>query len=853
MSEKASDPHEQSDAAVRGKYHFLDVGAEKYGDCILVEFGRVRVLIDGSHEKDFAGQEGYLSVPDQLSQLFPNEQRPYRITVMVVTHCHKDHVGALPKLVSEGVIDPEWALLTDPKLGFGRSQDDSDAVDLSDERTRKLAAALREEDASDLTDSALSEFMDAAATVEAKYAAMLADLEDKGVRIVRYRGQKLPPALVAATRASGMQLLGPSQDQLVLAAEQISQTNKDATDAVQSALAQDSALSDVALYRALSGSGLSDAGGGRGDAMNCQSITLAFGPRNARALLAGDMQFAQPGVRGADAEVAALRTAVATAGPYKLFKTTHHTAHNGQDDDLLEELGDPPIIIHTGGSNDASHPYPTTLQMLKRRARSIVFARTDRNGLITVEPHRAPEDAVTVSRGRINNFTDNASDVNVPAPPVEVRVAAARASTTGSQVIIVNLPAGSVDMSVAGVDIVVRSTPTAPPLAARPDVPVDLPARTAPVRTPRTGPVVLAGGRALPKLLFVTDRARLAANIGQQEAAAAVDAIRAARQSLFEVSGSATGIADAVRARLQSQADITGVVILGGYDVVPSMVVDVLPPKLRNQLGEELTQRDSDDFFVWSDEYFGDMDGDHVGERPVSRIPDGRDAGLLLTALQAKSAAPQERFGVRNIARPFAESIWTDLPGRRALNASRDYLSAHASAPETEAGCQYFMLHGSDVDASVFSGEDGSIYTRAFTIQNVPPTFSGLVFSGCCWGALSVSQKAVEIGDRPPAPRIAERSIALSYLKAGANAFVGCTGAHYSGPDTDPDVNYALPLHSAFWKALPNVGYSASLALYGARRYYGELIASDTTRRNPLDIARRLKNRAQFTCLGLGW
>jgi len=98
---------------------------------------------------------------------------------------------------------------------------------------------------------------------------------------------------------------------------------------------------------------------------------------------------------------------------------------------------------------------------------------------------------------------------------------------------------------------------------------------------------------------------------------------------------------------------------------------------------------------------------------------------------------------------------------------------------------------------------------------------------------------------------VAERSIALSYLKAGANAFVGCTGAHYSGPDLDPQDNYASALHEMFWLQLPRLSYSASMALFAARRFYAESIAAD--HRDPSDIARRLKNRAQFTCLGLGW
>ena len=46
--------------------------------------------------------------------------------------------------------------------------------------------------------------------------------------------------------------------------------------------------------------------------------------------------------------------------------------------------------------------------------------------------------------------------------------------------------------------------------------------------------LVLAGGRPLPDLLFVTDPERLAANVGESEARRALDAIRAAGQTVLE-------------------------------------------------------------------------------------------------------------------------------------------------------------------------------------------------------------------------------------------------------------------------------------------------------------------------------
>ncbi len=868
-----------ADATTKGRYHFLDVGEQKYGDCIVVEFGQTRVLIDGSHEKDFFGQDGFESTPEQLQIIFEGEATPHPITLMVVTHCHQDHIGALPMLVAQDVIKPKWALITDQKLGFGRSDDDSDVTtraDLATERTQRLAAALREEDASDLSDTELEEFMDGAATVESKYAQMIKTLRKKGVKIVQYRGpDSIPAALLADMKSAGMMVLGPSEDQLAYAAAQIAKTNKDASDAVMDALAADSSVRDVRLYRrivarenaaAAAAMGMDaddeDFRNPRGNGMNCQSITLAFGPPNARALLAGDMQFTEPGVAGADAEVAALRDAVVAAGPFRLFKTTHHTSHNGQDGDLLNDLGSPPIIVHTGGSRDASHPFPKVLKTLKSRSRDIIFARTDRNGLITVEPHRSPDEAVTISRGRVNDFTENVVDTATELVPVQGELLPSISrripdGRTAPQVVIVNLPEGNVDMRVAGVEISVRtprvqsSRPTniqnrGRASGASPD--------PAPPRRSAPADLKLANGRVLPRLLFVTDSAKLQANLKPYDIQSVLQVVKLAKNTiLLDVAGRSGRLRDDVRAKLRADPSIAGVVILGGYDVVPSIVVDVLPPALRQELGAGLVTNDADRFYVWSDEPYGDIDGDHIAEFPVSRVPDAHDPQLFFNALQADGIRPLDRFGVRNVARPFAIDVWNDVVGRGELHVSKDFVSNRVPADHTTLGSQYFMLHGNDTDATVFSGENPPGYTRAFSIDKVPTKFDGVVFSGCCWGALIVEQKASEAGNDQPAPRASDQSIALSYLRAGANAFIGCTGAHYSGPNADPDVNYALRMHSAFWKTLPHVQHSASLALFGARKYYGELIGSGQLEREPLDIARRLKNRAQFTCLGLGW
>ena len=75
----------------------------------------------------------------------------------------------------------------------------------------------------------------------------------------------------------------------------------------------------------------------------------------------------------------------------------------------------------------------------------------------------------------------------------------------------------------------------------------------------------------------------------------------------------------------------------------------------------------------------------------------------------------------------------------------------------------YFMLHGLDSDGSRFWGDDpghgGTI--EAVNTANLPKHGLGVALAGCCWGALTVDQRAK---DRSGilSPKTPERSMALS-------------------------------------------------------------------------------------------
>jgi beta-lactamase superfamily II metal-dependent hydrolase len=840
------------------RLYLLDVGTQQYGDCILCQLGNRSILVDGGHPSDFRGTTGHDSIPTQLEQIF-GHRAPFPIDLLVATHCHLDHIGCLPDLVAND-LEVKWALVADETMGFPSASDMGG--DAKDNHTYRLVAALTEENYADgLDDASTSQFLQDAARLQDRYSTMLAQLAKQGT-LVRYQGPDTPGlvALVKEFSDFGLEILGPTNKQLVICEDYLKSATQDLVEQVSSLADARDAESDVALYRRLAREvEETDAQDrpGPGAAKNNQSTVLKLEVGGHKVLLTGDMQFAASEVPNLDESMSELLQVVNQAGPYSFIKLAHHGSYNGLDASVLGTWDKTLAFGCSSGTNDASHPNPEVLNLLKKDPNNIEWARTDKNGLVTVV-FEGDKPTIETSRGKLNDATPpaGASRKNDSLAPAE----SPRSLKFGQ---VVDRPdgfsefAGKVELEGATFSFSLKvptSTSERPVSETRTggtsqgstrDVAgpgPDVPPRPVALSKP------LGGKRTLPKLLFVTHTPKLVENIGSEESAQALRLVRDAGQTVLEVKNQQNPfpeVRDAIR-----KLSPTGVVLLGGYDILAAQRLDVLDPDLRRAIGSQ-AGRDGDNFIVWSDEAYGDVNGDSVQEIPVSRIPDAKSSVLVFAALGAPSGnATVTRFGVRNVAREFATTIYGLLPGRNKLLVSSPTGPNDVGTAKIDETGIYLMLHGSDSDGSRFWGEDNGDMFEAVNVRNLASAGPSVVFTGCCWGALTVERIASRsrTGD-PIAVRTVEASMALSFLQGGATAFVGCTGSHYS-PLQKPYRYYGGPMHEAFWKRY-NELKAPAVALHTAKQDFLKAIPHGRT--TDIGHAIELKILREYTCLGLGW
>lgn len=830
--------------------HLLDVGAVDYGDCILCELPGATVLIDGGRTSssratsDVVKGEDVTHLPLQEQIRKKLGQTKAAVDLLIVTHCHSDHMGCLPELVRNGSLTTNWALLADPQLGYGIGADSDEPPPFQSMTLKhKLWLALREEPVYAASDDELRDFIEDTAKEYERYVGMVNKLQHElGAKCVLYRGpsEDLSPgfnALMSNFRQTGLKVYGPSESQLLNCAKFLEGRSEDTIDAVLAGGSGDVVSAYKEAISELVGTDAEDTGE-NGNAVNCQSIVVKFESGAHKVLLTGDMQFVKPQLDDEiKQEVAQLLEDVTADAPFTFVKLAHHGATNGQNISFLKRLKAKMLGISTG-SKSSKHPTEPTLQALESLgAQNVHWARVDVNGICSyVAKNGAAK--LDLERGGLDDLTrpdERSGDVTViavkPEPPKPV-VAERRIVEDGTVVeVSVRIPNRRTRVSFS-IEIDPEGQPT----------PFD---RARPRLEPHADSgSTLAGGRELPKLLFVSDPQRLAANVGSYAAAQALDMVRQAGQALE--------LRDSFELLSRVQNDIRGgkydgVVLVGGYDVVPSQIINTLPKELARY---KIADRDR--LQVWSDDGYGDIDGDFVPEVPVSRVPDAHDPQLLLKALSvAAPGTPTTRAGIRNLMREFADGVFAALPGKNPMGTSESQVAG--VPPYSLAGdIVYLMLHGTADDGSQFLGEGSdSAYPIALTVDEISRSSARVVFTGCCYGALTVGKRArdAQPGEQVPV-RATKDSIALTWLRNGLNAFVGCTAVHYS-PLKKPYDYFGGPMHRLFWEQLLKQN-SPAKALYLSKVAYAKGIPF----LRPASVegtAYEHKILRQYTCLGLGW
>ena len=435
------------------------MGADIYGDCLYIENGGVKVLIDGGHPGDFDGQPGTKSLPAQLAQVSQTAaSKPIDVDLLIVTHSHADHIGCLPKMVQTGKLKAKLALVSDPNHRWGApsaAPPDAppalqQALDLLGEEVPPIDRFKSKQE--------LRDFLDTAVSLQKQYRDMIDAMKAATPKtvVVRYGTDPIPKALKTLLTKAGLTILGPTKAHLKVCADRLAEQRDHAHDAIMEdgAALADAGNDYVELYARLAGGGTLtdsifavDAASKFKGAINDLSIVLRLEFGALKILLPGDMQFADPETTGLETIMATLVTKVAASGPYQAVKLPHHTSYNGWNEVLHTTTLSTPLLIHSGGRNDPDHPESKTLTMLKLNAAGHTFLRNDRNGLIEIEPD-GTKLKFKLAKPGTNDFSPNVgSDVGPPRTEIA-------AKTTSS----VSPPAGAGDFVSVHADIPNRRT-----------------------------------------------------------------------------------------------------------------------------------------------------------------------------------------------------------------------------------------------------------------------------------------------------------------------------------------------------------------------------------------------------------
>jgi beta-lactamase superfamily II metal-dependent hydrolase/soluble lytic murein transglycosylase-like protein len=403
QTDERRDDGGETEAIKSAKITLLDMGEEQYGDCVLCRFGEETVLIDGAHSSD----DRYIM--RQLKTLLGQQSAPVRVSLLIVTHPHDDHIGCLPRLVANNQLAAEWALVADPKFRWGDDGESEALFAGRDYRERALAEALLEEDRSSWGDAELARFIENVGSLANSYRTMLRQLEERGTTVVHNGSDDLAP-LHERFAGIGLKVVGPSAEHLRAVYRLLHQGRHESLGFAEEAFSADETMDVVSAYRNYLGAGFEERANPNKGAINLQSIVTRFEYGGLRYLFAGDMQFSRPEVESEELveSVHRLRRLVSEVAPYAFAKLSHHASYNGFDEEVMAELGETELFGICGGHYDRTntHPHRDVLRLLDENRERVRWVRTDHNGQVNIT-FGAGNPQIRLSSGDVNDATPN--------------------------------------------------------------------------------------------------------------------------------------------------------------------------------------------------------------------------------------------------------------------------------------------------------------------------------------------------------------------------------------------------------------------------------------------------------------
>lgn len=395
----------EPEATKISKITLLDLGDKQYGDCVLCQFGNRTVLIDGSHSGDEA------HILRQLKWLLGQNQNTssVRVSLLIVTHPHEDHIGCLPRLVAKGQLQADFALVADPQFRWGTAQETESLFAGSNSRERALSEALLEEDRSKWPDGELERFIENAGSLSSRYRTMLDQLRQNTTQVV-YSGSDQVADLEAEFADIGFRLIGPQRDHLEACYALLKPAHHESLGFAEEAFATDETMDVVSAYRSFMIDVAEWVKPNKG-AINLQSLVTHFQYGEHKFLFAGDMQFSEPEVENQMLvdSVHRMRDEISGEAPYSFVKLSHHASYNGFNDDVLSELGETALFgICCGHYDDTNtHPHQDVLKLLDDNRETLQWVRTDHNRQVRMTFGASAKPEIKLTSGYINDASLN--------------------------------------------------------------------------------------------------------------------------------------------------------------------------------------------------------------------------------------------------------------------------------------------------------------------------------------------------------------------------------------------------------------------------------------------------------------